>query len=206
MKKCFTLLILIILSICVGCKTTLIEIKSPTSSLLVDEKIVYIEKAYGPYEKIEIINSLHSWECNTGNMVRYVIVDNYDYSYSIDPYHSLLIVKANKETPEIKKVDDRLVAEKSERRTAGLFVPRDKNHPDRIMLVSERVFLSSYFRVMTHEIGHSLGLGHHKSMDSIMYAHADQNAKHITMNDLVQFCQIYHCLPPQKLNNCYQGD
>jgi hypothetical protein len=205
-KKCFTLLILIILSICVGCKSKLTDIKSPISSLLADERVVYIENSYGPYEKIEIINALHSWECNTGNMVKYIIVDNYDYSYSIDPYHSLLILKANTQTPEIKAVDDYLIASKSERRAAGLFVPRDTTHPDRIMLVSERVFLSSYFKVMAHELGHALGLAHDESMDSIMYGHADQNAGHITMNDLIQFCFLYHCSPPKNLNKCYQGD
>jgi Matrixin len=65
-----------------------------------------------------------------------------------------------------------------------------------IAFIYERITDNDYNTVIMHEIGHALGLEHIKGIDGIgtlMYPNIELGSDHITMDDLKQFCQLYHC-------------
>lgn len=70
---------------------------------------------------------------------------------------------------------------------------------DSIELVKDRL-TEKYFRsVITHELGHALGLEHTDVHGTLMYPLVNNGSIHITNSDLKQFCKLYHC-DPSKLH------
>ncbi len=65
-----------------------------------------------------------------------------------------------------------------------------------LFIVPARLTMPDDFRmVFLHELGHSLGLQHSASIDSVMYQYSLISSKHITANDIAAFCVIYGCSP-----------
>lgn len=65
-----------------------------------------------------------------------------------------------------------------------------------IALIDERIVGLNYDAVVMHELGHALGLEHIKGVEglgTLMYPNIEFGSDHITMEDLKQFCQLYHC-------------
>ena len=65
-----------------------------------------------------------------------------------------------------------------------------------IALLDERIRGMSYDAVIMHELGHALGLEHITGIDglgTLMYPNIEFGSDHITMDDLKQFCHLYHC-------------
>ena len=64
----------------------------------------------------------------------------------------------------------------------------------KIILITDRFTSSEEYRtVVTHELGHSLGLSHNNVKRTVMYKDHGQVGNHIAREDLEQFCEIYSC-------------
>jgi hypothetical protein len=72
----------------------------------------------------------------------------------------------------------------------------------RIILVTDRFMTWEEYRtVVTHELGHALGLGHNNIKFTVMYRDHASVGNHITRDDLEQFCEIYRCAAEELLSD-----
>jgi len=147
-------------------------------------KKVYIDQAFSPDQKQEIIKGLYSWRSETHSIISFQIMDSSIFSNiendtllirKVTHDHQLIVVEDKKRTTQI---------------TVGLYVPQPS---PQILIVNDRIKLHEYRSIILHELGHAFKLHHSDSKNSIMFKTIDEGSKSITKEDLKEFCKIYDC-------------
>lgn len=151
---------------------------------------VYISNRFDANDVKLIDEATKEWEEKTNHLIVYHIYYNFDMSHLSDIHyksHSLVFIKLSKydsNTPQIDKTYGGKVL--------GLFdgtgvVPK-------VFLIPDRLLGANYERsVILHELGHFLGLAHSKSEGTLMFPSQDKSSKHITNDDMKEFCKIWNC-------------
>lgn len=183
-------------ALCVGIKS---EQLNPADL----HKTVYVDASFEEWQENYILNALKDWECVGNGMIKFNIklrATQFDYDAIKSPKNVLIIAPASVLHPEIVYWD----AEKKKKPiisyTIGLYTKTSKNIP-LILMVNERLGIPNYKAVALHEIGHSLGLDHDSSKESIMYEVIDDGSKKLMHYDIVSLCNKYGC-DPAKLSAC----
>lgn len=107
----------------------------------------------------------------------------------INPVDGIVVMNVTPDHPEIIILDNL-----NQYSTLGFY--NDDTMVHYIGLVDERISPPEYTAVIMHEVGHSLGLQHIMGIDGIgtlMCPSINLGSTHITMEDLHQFCTLYHC-------------
>lgn len=108
---------------------------------------------------------------------------------NINPGDALIVMNVTPDFPEVIILDNL-----NQYSTLGFY--NDDSMVRYIGLVDERIDVPIYSAVVMHEVGHALGLEHIKGIDGIgtlMCPTINLGSTHITMEDLHQFCTLYHC-------------
>lgn len=108
---------------------------------------------------------------------------------SINPADAIVMLNVSPDFPEVIILDNL-----NQYSTLGFF--NDDSLVHYIGLVDERIDAASYNTVIMHEVGHALGLEHIQGIDglgTLMCPTINLGSSHITMEDLHQFCTLYHC-------------
>jgi hypothetical protein len=208
-KKITSLFFLIALALTSCTSSTGVRLKVPLNSENL-HKTVYIDNSFSEPEENILINSLKEWECSTNYLITFNIKLHFIATDYIPPdeIHALLILKTNRDNPEIiatdkklreiSKTDDPNHDPNIKLYTAGLYIPGEI---PTILMVMDRVNLRLMEAVALHEIGHSLEIHHIKTKDAVMFINRAEGAKHITQNDLEAFCKLYGC-DEEELHAC----
>lgn len=199
MKILFTLLFLIILSACSGCLKAPINYPKLTKFEPI-ERVVLIDFKFSNDEREQIISAVKSWECSTNGILQFTIIDSYDFTYSVNNFNPIVIMKVISDKDEIvaadvytTQVDKDHPTDGKKRYVVGLYVSAKNDEPNKIMLVANRIANDNYYALSLHELGHAFNLHHNDSRDAVMFRHLDEGAKNITRNDLISFCNEYGC-------------
>lgn|SRR5574337_317525 len=154
-------------------------------------RTLYVERRIDDEELYHILEATLEWNTATNGQVTFDIKRL--PSHSINPEESVIIVNVTPDYPDIILLDT--VGEMS---TLGYF--NDHGVLSSISLVDSRITDSQFTGVVLHELGHYLGLQHPNSdehpeigVGSLMYSNVDLGSSHITVEDMKQFCNLYHC-------------
>jgi hypothetical protein len=156
-------------------------------------KTLYIDRNVQNDELLHIVEAAVEWNEATDGQVIFDIkrMPRPD----ILPTNSVIFFNVSPDFPDIIILDN---ARKKPMATlayfnGGSFLPY-------IAVVDERISESDYTGVMMHELGHYLGLQHPYDEDhpeigvgSLMHSTIDEGSNHVTVEDMKQFCKLYHC-------------
>lgn len=151
-------------------------------------KILYLDRAFDDEEVEYITQAAMSWTENT-NHIAEVDVVRLPAREKIDLRDGIIVLKMNPDYPDIILMDSSNLDS-----TLGYYNRRSPIPC--IGLVRGRIQDWELQMVMTHEIGHALGLKHitgEEGFGALMYPSIDLGANDITKKDLEQFCSLYHC-------------
>jgi predicted Zn-dependent protease len=148
--------------------------------------ILYIDYKFSNQEKEYITNAAFDWERATNRIVTFDII-YLPTIRTIDLDKGLLILKVDSLDPEIIILD--IAAKKSQM----LGICQEYKSIPYIKLVSTRLDSSNYQAVVTHELGHLIGLNHTNELYTLMYPTVDFGSPTITESDMNRFCKIYSC-------------
>jgi len=180
------ILTIAVIALFVKLASPFIEYKQISHTLPI-HKTLYLERGIYRDQLYHIIAATMEWnQATDGDVVLDIkLLPQHD----IVPQDAIIIMNVTPDFPEIILLDNI-----NKYSTLG-FYNHDSILPY-IALVDERISRQDYDAVILHELGHALGLEHIKSFDGIgtlMYPSIDLASDHITMTDLKQFCQLYHC-------------
>jgi len=157
---------------------------------------LYLDRNFDEDEVDVIMSAAWEWSEATNHRIEYDVVQMPVKNPNLKD--SVFIVKKTPDDPSIFLKD--LFGGNQ---TLGLFEP---GYVNSISLVTDRLNDDNYRRVVLHELGHSLGIGHLKEledMDALMFPYTSMKlddgsiintgSDHVTNKDLVQFCKLYHC-------------
>lgn len=213
--KVFTYFIFtLILSQCIHCS----HLKPPKNDIDIAQvyKIIYISNEFTPIEIKLIKESVIDWESSTGNFIRFKISTSFKGDYSSflgDKNFYIVFLKCPTDSKKLVEVDEQIKKKEKEER-----IKEREKHKDidkgkeedsysyalafydhstivpTINMVSDRIHTTDTFRqTVSHEIGHALGLDHNEDTNSIMYRSMDKASRHVTENDVENFCKIHLC-------------
>lgn len=152
---------------------------------------IYVDRHMSEMEFILIADAAARWTQATNHIVeldvvRLPILDHKQFALPGD----VVAVVVSPDYPDIIKLD-----QENDEGTLGYFNPYGT--APMIAIVDDRLDTPEDFeQVALHEIGHYLGLKHNEGVlgvDTLMYPYMDLQSNHITQDDLVHFCELYHC-------------
>lgn len=150
-------------------------------------KVIYVDPKFTDKEYVFITWAAADWTQRTNHIISFEVKRL--PQKMIDFNEGLIIIKVDEYDPDILELDSA-----NHDNTLGLCSPNGA--VPNIKLVSSRITDKEYKTVVEHELGHSLGLKHNKGIegvDTLMYPAVDYGADHITKEDLVNLCKMYHC-------------
>lgn len=173
---------------------------------------VYADINFSDKERDILISALDEWNCSTNHIVNLVYMGRIDKEYSngLNPDTDIFVKRTSESDPIVKYLDK---GENGGMVVVGYFqdindeyTPQDlHNLTARIYIVPSRVYdYGKYKSLFIHEFGHSIGLYHLKIEGTVMWPALDKASINLTKDDLINFCDLYHC-DPAKLSvkmNC----
>jgi hypothetical protein len=166
-------------------------------------EIVYVDAKFSDLEKSFIKQAGEEWQIATNNMVKFIFI------YDSAPINILtndraiirrFYMRPAKENEFIVQYLDYILK-------ADLLGWWDEynilnNKINTMLIVRSRISTDGeYVSVIAHEMAHSMELEHSKDENALMYPSMMYHDLCITLDDLNQFCTIYHC-NATKLNYC----
>jgi predicted Zn-dependent protease len=154
------------------------------------QKTLYLDSNFAMHDVLIIRSAAEEWEDATEGKVKFTIVENFDINnisrldYNKD---NIVVIDAEEDSPLLKKYDKHKSSY-----VLGYFAT--EYSVPMIILVPERMQSFGYYRaVAIHEMGHSIGLGHSKKEDTVMYPVIDFASWYVSESDLLEFCRNYYC-------------
>jgi hypothetical protein len=158
-------------------------------SLPVHKTLYLASNIYGEQTN-EIASAVIEWNTATHGQVVFDIVPITDATEIKEP--ALVVINVPVDDPRIMVLD-----RANSHSTMGYFA--DDQVPY-IALVKDRMEDGDMAPVVLHELGHALGLQHPNSLahpydgvGSLMFASMSGGSKHLTNQDMAQFCKLYAC-------------
>jgi hypothetical protein len=148
---------------------------------------LYIDYEFSESEKDIITAAAYDWQTSTKHVAQFDIV--YLPSDVIDLTKGILILKTNEFDPDIILLDHY----SNIRNIRILGFCRSKTAIPFIKIVASRLNLKNYKTVVTHELGHLVGLSHTDEPDTLMYPIINLESLTISDYDLENFCKLYKC-------------
>lgn len=161
-------------------------------------KMVYIEPSFTAEEQNEINKAISEWNEATDFVVEFKPIQ-YDINLT-----SILLENNGLIISKIKAKDDILFSLEGEPKEGfpkivGYYY--EKSFIPMILIVSDRLTINEYKQIVTHELGHAIGLIHQKHSLAIMNPYLSDQVPCLTSSDLGQFCDIFNC-NYEHLNPC----
>lgn len=158
--------------------------------------IAYVSNEFSDLENTLIEKACAEWERATNGAARFFVIrEPNDTEVRLPRGHytiqTIRFVPAVEDTPIIVIVDT-LLGERISGYTDALNITEQKL--ETIYIVNGRMNNEQeYFKIATHELGHSMRLYHVSDKNSLMFPYVAQAPNCLVMNDLKQFCDIYTC-------------
>lgn len=160
-------------------------------------KKVFIDKYFSNNEKKYIFKSLQHWENVTNGLIKFDVIDKSAPSLvertqcreriEDEPCYSFYIAKVLSTDPIVKEIDKYEEGFIWGYAYIGFI-------PNIILIVTDRLpNYNIFMQVITHEIGHILGLDHSSQKESIMYKYCNMNGI-LTEKDLknIIVCSLFN--------------
>jgi hypothetical protein len=166
-------------------------------------EIVYVDRQFSNLEKSFIKQAGEEWQIATNNMVKFIFIYDSAPINIVADNHTIIrrfYMRPAKENEFIVQYLDFILK-------ADLLGWWDEhnllnNNINTMIIVRSRISSQKeYVSVIMHENGHALKLEHSKYENALMYPSMMYRDLCITLDDLNQFCTIYHC-NATKLNYC----
>jgi len=152
---------------------------------------LYLEKSVAENETQYVAQAAMEWYEATNGQVIFDMVPL--PAKDIDITKSVVILNVTPDEPNVIVLDTF-----NDSSTLG-YCDRNAALPN-IDLVYSRINNDEATAVIMHELGHYLGLEHPNTKEhpewgigTLMYSSISYGSSHITQEDLVRFCDIYHC-------------
>jgi len=149
--------------------------------------ILYIDYKFTNEEKDYIIQSASNWETATNSAATFEFV-YLPTQRQINLDKGILVLKVDSLDTDIITLD---VNSENHMNTLGV-CQKYKTVPY-IKIVGNRMTYDIYEAVITHELGHLIGLSHNRKPNTLMYPTTDLGASKITDDDVKNFCKLYNC-------------
>lgn len=153
---------------------------------------IYIDKNFNLEENIIIHQSLNNWHRASSNIINFNTFDKVEHPGQLEDFfwkkqynHSIFIWHADSKSIS-EKFDDKYAS------YAGMW-----DIHGNIVIFADRVDskTNELHNIMTHELGHMLGLKHIIYQQSVMQPKSDDISNCITKDDANRLCVIYGCVP-----------
>lgn len=155
---------------------------------------LYIPEYFNDKEVQAIITSAQEWAISTNGFVSFTVIKHFDGNTDAIALEDDVIVFEDLpfDDPQVLIEDNDIRKDDPHLMTLGFYDNR-KFVPTISMIPSRIGDSELYRRVVTHELGHSLGLDHDTLNDSIMYHNMSRASSHVTHEDLVALCKVRRC-------------
>lgn len=166
-------------------------------------EIVYVDKNFSDLEKSFITKAGEEWQTATNGMTQFIFVYN-SAPVNITSNNNTIIRRfymrpAQENEFIVQYLDFILKAD-----LLGWWDEHNilNNKINTMIIVRSRISSQEeYVSVVMHEMGHSMKLEHTPNEGDLMFNTMIYADECITLNDLKQYCAIYHC-DATKLNYC----
>lgn len=162
---------------------------------------IALDEKFTPEEEAQIKKSLKEWNEASGGYVGFKVRDKKFNSEGEISYENVqydedgctnftFLVRTTSETPIIRQIEKEIGTK------IGGYTDK-QCEMNAVFIVADRMKDMSIFKmVMTHELGHLIGLAHIPVPDrSVMFPGMDHSTKCITELDVAQLCLLYGCDP-----------
>lgn len=157
---------------------------------------LYLDADFDSHEVDLIEQATTEWETKTKNRVIFNIYYNFDLNNDNkirDKRHSIVFVKLAQDTQKVAELD-KWINEKQDTHSKIIGLYTTQYNAPSILLVYDRMRGDAYYRsCVEHELGHAMGLIHLKKENTLMFPSMREASRHITDDDLIEFCALYHC-------------
>lgn len=191
----FSLKLLILLCLIVLYGTVGQNIKQPEKHEPGFHKILYVDRNFTNREINDITAAAINWTLTTNHIVEFDVVKL--PAEHIDTINGIAVMKITEDNSMAMVID-----QYNDHNTLGFY---NKDGPmTYIALITDRIADYDFFTVMSHELGHALGLRHISGEDGIgtlMYPSITLSSTNITDKDLEKFCELYNCNKNQLKTN-----